>query len=29
MHLAPLDNKALVRDLVSEIAPPEERLLKK
>ncbi len=28
MHLAPLDNKPLVRDLVSEIAPPEERLLK-
>lgn len=26
MHLAPLANKALVRDLVSEIAPPDERL---
>ena len=26
MHLAPLPNKALVRDLVSEIAPPAERL---
>ena len=28
MHLAPLGNKALIRDLVSEIAPPEERLLR-
>ncbi|MSQ72128.1 MAG: hypothetical protein EXR27_12665 [Betaproteobacteria bacterium] len=27
MRLAPLDNKDLVRDLVSEIAPPEERLI--
>lgn len=26
MHLAPLANKDLVRDLVSEIAPPDERL---
>ena len=26
MHLAPLPNKALVRDLVTEIAPPDERL---
>jgi succinate dehydrogenase/fumarate reductase-like Fe-S protein len=26
MQLRPLANKALVRDLVSEIAPPEERL---
>ena len=26
MHLAPLANKALVRDLVTEIAPPAERL---
>ena len=26
MHLAPLANKPLVRDLVSEIAPPAERL---
>jgi succinate dehydrogenase/fumarate reductase-like Fe-S protein len=26
MHLAPLSNKALVRDLVTEIAPPPERL---
>jgi succinate dehydrogenase/fumarate reductase-like Fe-S protein len=26
MTLAPLSNKALVRDLVSEIAPPVERL---
>ncbi len=26
MHLAPLANKTLVRDLVSEIAPPDERL---
>ena len=26
MNLAPLDNKKLVRDLVSEIAPSEERL---
>jgi succinate dehydrogenase/fumarate reductase-like Fe-S protein len=26
MQLAPLANKELVRDLVSEIAPPEERL---
>ena len=29
MQLAPLDNKDLVRDLVSEIAPPEERLIGK
>ncbi len=27
MRLRPLANKALVRDLVSEIAPPEERLI--
>ncbi len=26
MHLAPLSNKTLVRDLISEIAPPDERL---
>ena len=26
MHVAPLANKPLVRDLVSEIAPPAERL---
>lgn len=26
MHLAPLANKALVRDLVTEIGPPAERL---
>lgn len=26
MHLAPLQNKVLVRDLVTEIAPPDERL---
>ena len=26
MHLAPLSNKPLVRDLVTEIAPPAERL---
>ncbi|MEM7424760.1 MAG: 2Fe-2S iron-sulfur cluster-binding protein [Pseudomonadota bacterium] len=26
MHLAPLANKQLVRDLVTEIAPPQERL---
>jgi succinate dehydrogenase/fumarate reductase-like Fe-S protein len=26
MHLAPLANKPLVRDLVTEIAPPAERL---
>ena len=26
MHLAPLPNKPLVRDLVTEIAPPTERL---
>lgn len=26
MHLAPLSNKPLVRDLVTEIAPPDERL---
>lgn len=26
MRLAPLDNKPLVRDLVTEIAPPAERL---
>jgi succinate dehydrogenase/fumarate reductase-like Fe-S protein len=26
MELAPLPNKALVRDLVTEIAPPDERL---
>ena len=29
MHLAPLANKALVRDLVTEIAPPAERLASK
>jgi succinate dehydrogenase/fumarate reductase-like Fe-S protein len=28
MRLAPLSNKQLVRDLVTEIAPPAERLLK-
>jgi succinate dehydrogenase/fumarate reductase-like Fe-S protein len=28
MTLAPLSNKKLVRDLVTEIAPPSERLLK-
>jgi succinate dehydrogenase/fumarate reductase-like Fe-S protein len=28
MILAPLSNKRLVRDLVTEIAPPAERLLK-
>jgi succinate dehydrogenase/fumarate reductase-like Fe-S protein len=28
MRLAPLSNKRLVRDLVTEIAPPAERLLK-
>ena len=28
MQLAPLSNKRLVRDLVTEIAPPAERLLK-
>ena len=26
MHLTPLPNKALIRDLVTEIAPPDERL---
>lgn len=26
MQVAPLPNKALVRDLVTEIAPPDERL---
>ena len=26
MHLAPLDNKALIRDLMTEIAPPAEKL---
>ena len=26
MKLAPLSNKKLVRDLVTEIAPPDERL---
>lgn len=26
MHIAPLGNKALVQDLVTEIAPPDERL---
>ena len=26
MHIAPLPNKALIRDLVTEIAPPDERL---
>jgi len=29
MTLAPLSNKPLVRDLVTEIAPPAERLLKR
>ena len=28
MTLTPLSNKKLVRDLVTEIAPPSERLLK-
>jgi succinate dehydrogenase/fumarate reductase-like Fe-S protein len=28
MQLAPLSNKPLVRDLVTEIAPPAERLMK-
>ena len=28
-HLAPLPKKALVRDLVTEIAPPDERLFAK
>jgi succinate dehydrogenase/fumarate reductase-like Fe-S protein len=28
MSIAPLSNKPLVRDLVTEIAPPAERLLK-
>ena len=28
MHLAPLGNKALVQDLVSEIAPRDERLVR-
>ena len=28
MQLAPLSNKRLVRDLVTEIAPPSERLVK-
>src|SRR6185312_2458806 len=28
MQLAPLSNKKLVRDLVTEIAPPAERLIK-
>ena len=28
MQLAPLSNKRLVRDLVTEIAPPAERLVK-
>jgi len=27
MHIAPLPNKALIRDLVTEIAPPDERLV--
>jgi succinate dehydrogenase/fumarate reductase-like Fe-S protein len=27
MTLAPLPKKALIRDLVTEIAPPDERLL--
>lgn len=27
-HLAPLPKKALVRDLVTEIAPPDERLVR-
>jgi succinate dehydrogenase/fumarate reductase-like Fe-S protein len=26
MRIAPLHNKALIRDLVAEIAPPDERL---
>lgn len=26
MHLAPLSNKALIRDLMTEIAPPAEKL---
>jgi succinate dehydrogenase/fumarate reductase-like Fe-S protein len=29
MRLAPLSNKTLVRDLVTEIAPPAERLMAK
>jgi succinate dehydrogenase/fumarate reductase-like Fe-S protein len=29
MALAPLSNKTLVRDLVTEIAPPSERLLRR
>jgi succinate dehydrogenase/fumarate reductase-like Fe-S protein len=29
MTLAPLSNKPLVRDLVTEIAPPSERLVKR
>jgi succinate dehydrogenase/fumarate reductase-like Fe-S protein len=28
MHLAPLPNKALVQDLITEIAPRDERLLR-
>ena len=28
-HLAPLPKKALIRDLVTEIAPPDERLFAK
>ena len=28
MHIAPLSNKALVHDLVTEIAPRDERLLR-
>jgi len=28
MHIAPLPNKALVQDLVTEIAPRDERLLR-
>ena len=28
MTLAPLSNKQLIRDLVTEIAPPAERFLK-
>ena len=28
MHLAPLANKALVQDLITEIAPRDERLLR-
>lgn len=28
MHIAPLENKALIHDLVTEIAPPEERLFR-